>query len=122
MPTNAGAPLPNVVPAFSYCPATMDYRNLLLALAAVAPLSVSAQIGHSPFNTRPNLTACAREPPVFSCENTTAFANSCCNVAKGGLVLQTQFWDTYTGYEEEGQLLPENSWTIHGLWPDNCDG
>lgn len=37
-------------------------------------------------------------------------------------MLSTQFWDTYTGLEKEGQLLPKNSWTLHGLWPDNCDG
>jgi ribonuclease T2 len=37
-------------------------------------------------------------------------------------VLQTQFWDTYTGLESQGQLLPQGSWGIHGLWPDNCDG
>jgi len=31
-------------------------------------------------------------------------------------LLQTQFWDTnVTG-------SPADSWTIHGLWPDNCDG
>lgn len=23
----------------------------------------------------------------------------------------------YTGLEEEGQVLPQKSWTIHGLWP-----
>lgn len=37
-------------------------------------------------------------------------------------MLSTQFWDTYTGLESKGQLLPKDSWTLHGLWPDNCDG
>lgn len=30
--------------------------------------------------------------------------------------------DTYTGLESEGQVLPRNSWTLHGLWPDFCNG
>ncbi|KAI6153946.1 ribonuclease T2-like protein, partial [Pisolithus tinctorius] len=55
----------------------------------------------------------------YCCENTNVLANSCCNVVKGRLVLQTQYWDTYTGLEDYGHLLPRGSWTIHGLWPSN---
>ena len=48
--------------------------------------------------------------PQLSCHNTTAVANTCCFNAPGGLLQQTQFWDTSpaTG--------PTNSWTVHGLW------
>ncbi|QRW12786.1 ribonuclease T2 family [Ceratobasidium sp. AG-Ba] len=51
-----------------------------------------------------------------SCQNTTAQSNLCCFEAPGGQLLQTQFWDfnPSTG--------PSDSWTIHGLWPDHCDG
>lgn len=52
----------------------------------------------------------------ISCRNTSAVENLCCFNAPGGQLLQTQFWDTNppTG--------PNNSWTLHGLWPDHCDG
>ncbi|KAK0481652.1 ribonuclease T2 [Armillaria novae-zelandiae] len=66
--------------------------------------------------------ACSLQTPTFSCENTTVIANTCCSPTPGGLVLVTQFWSRYTGLENRGQLLPKGSWTIHGLWPDNCDG
>lgn len=51
-----------------------------------------------------------------------ATADTCCTETYGGLVLQTQFWDTYTGFESEGQLIPPKTWTLHGLWPDFCNG
>ncbi|RDW94633.1 ribonuclease T2 [Coleophoma crateriformis] len=54
--------------------------------------------------------------PQLSCQNTTVVSDLCCFNAPGGQLLQTQFWDTnpVTG--------PSDSWTIHGLWPDHCDG
>ncbi|KAH8724625.1 ribonuclease T2-like protein [Phaeosphaeriaceae sp. PMI808] len=56
------------------------------------------------------------ESPQLSCHNTTVVENLCCFNAPGGQLLQTQFWDTNppTG--------PDDSWTLHGLWPDRCDG
>ncbi|KAK6827771.1 ribonuclease M [Apiospora arundinis] len=59
--------------------------------------------------------SCPVDSPL-SCHNSTVVADTCCFNAPGGQVLMTQFWDTHpvTG--------PEDSWTMHGLWPDNCDG
>ncbi|PHH59500.1 hypothetical protein CDD81_3140 [Ophiocordyceps australis] len=57
---------------------------------------------------------CPSNSPL-SCHNTSAVVDTCCFLPSGQL-LQTQFWDTApaTG--------PSDSWTVHGLWPDNCDG
>ncbi|KAI0597876.1 ribonuclease T2 family protein [Biscogniauxia sp. FL1348] len=67
---------------------------------------------------------CTLAPPVLSCSQGAqpGLVDTCCTETYGGLVLQTQFWNTYTGLESEGQVLPKDSWTIHGLWPDFCNG
>jgi ribonuclease T2 len=54
--------------------------------------------------------------PQTSCQNTTIVSDLCCFNAPGGQLLQTQFWDT------SPSTGPSNSWTVHGLWPDHCDG
>ncbi|TGZ85385.1 ribonuclease-like protein T2 [Ascodesmis nigricans] len=53
---------------------------------------------------------------TLSCQNTTVVSDLCCFNHPGGQLLLTQFWDS------EPATGPSNSWTIHGLWPDRCDG
>ncbi|KAJ7878993.1 ribonuclease, partial [Mycena olivaceomarginata] len=61
------------------------------------------------------LTSSCGTSGTLSCGNSSSVSNLCCFEAPGGLLLQTQFWDT------SPSTGPSDSWTIHGLWPDNCD-
>ncbi|KAF9469820.1 ribonuclease T2 [Collybia nuda] len=85
----------------------------LAGYAAASPYSSSIDTLNL-FGARAISSGCSTTGTA-SCHNTTAVSNLCCFEAPGGLLLQTQFWDTApsTG--------PSDSWTIHGLWPDNCD-
>ncbi|WRT64480.1 uncharacterized protein IL334_001412 [Kwoniella shivajii] len=85
----------------------------LVTLIAIIPSLVSAWSSDN--------HTCALTAPIYSCENTTTIQDTCCTPTQG-LVLVTQYWDTYTGLESQGSVLPKDSWTIHGLWPDRCDG
>ncbi|KAL5345173.1 Ribonuclease T2 precursor (RNase T2) [Pseudogymnoascus australis] len=68
----------------------------------------------SPSTFPPAPMSCSN--PQLSCHNTTAQADLCCFNAPGGQLLLTQFWDT------DPSTGPADAWTIHGLWPDHCDG
>jgi len=43
-------------------------------------------------------------------------ADTCCFNSPGGQLLLTQFWDT------DPETGPTDSFTLHGLWPDECNG
>ncbi|KIX07186.1 uncharacterized protein Z518_01839 [Rhinocladiella mackenziei CBS 650.93] len=56
-------------------------------------------------------------PPTLSCPFPLPRSiDTCCFNHPSGHFLQTQFWDTSPA------LGPNDSWTIHGLWPDLCTG
>jgi len=94
----------------------MKYAALAAAFASAAQASL---YGESNLNH-----TCLLDPSVLSCsaQATPNQVDSCCTETFGGLVLSTQFWQTYTGLEAQGQKLPNNTWTLHGLWPDFCNG
>ncbi|KAG7099665.1 hypothetical protein E1B28_001490 [Marasmius oreades] len=93
----------------------MSFLVLLLCFATVlAGRLVSLEPLVSP---RQDIASeCSASSGSLSCHNTSSVTNLCCFESPGGLLLQTQFWDT------DPSTGPDDSWTIHGLWPDNCDG
>ncbi|EXJ88965.1 hypothetical protein A1O3_02029 [Capronia epimyces CBS 606.96] len=91
-----------------------------VSLAAALAGTVQASLyGESKVNH-----TCVLEPSVLSCSSSAnaASVDTCCTETYGGLLLSTQFWSTWTGLEAEGQKLPADTWTLHGLWPDFCNG
>ncbi|GMG21041.1 unnamed protein product [Ambrosiozyma monospora] len=58
---------------------------------------------------------CPVDMPL-SCTNNTEIGDSCCFEYPGGVLLQTQFWDYYP------PVGPDDMFTLHGLWPDLCNG
>ncbi|KAI0555600.1 ribonuclease T2-like protein [Xylaria curta] len=85
----------------------MAFAALSIALAAVPVANALSLV---------NRATCSSTVESCSSGASSSSVSSCCVNKPGGQFLQTQFWDTdpVTG--------PSNSWTIHGLWPDNCDG
>ncbi|TGJ83930.1 hypothetical protein E0Z10_g4827 [Xylaria hypoxylon] len=71
--------------------------------------------GITPYDPLSGAPSCPLDGPI-SCNNQSA-ADSCCFIYPGGRLLLTQFWDQeiHVGGGEE-------DWTLHGLWPDLCDG
>ncbi|KAM5465623.1 Ribonuclease T2 precursor (RNase T2) [Microsporum audouinii] len=84
----------------------------MLASSAVAVVLAASQLISGVYADGPSC------PPggQVSCHNSGPVEDTCCFNTPGGLILQTQFWDA------DPATGPDDSWTIHGLWPDNCDG
>ncbi|PPQ67928.1 hypothetical protein CVT25_000340 [Psilocybe cyanescens] len=94
--------------------ASFLFSSSLLGTALAAALN--SHFGTSElFDRSALLSSGCSTTGTTSCQNTSSVSNLCCFEAPGGLLLQTQFWDT------NPSTGPSDSWTIHGLWPDHCD-
>ncbi|KAJ7685745.1 ribonuclease [Mycena polygramma] len=96
----------------------LTVNAVLAALAGSSAASFLSAFGETSLNERalmPDISSGCSTTGTASCGNTSSVSNLCCFESPGGLLLQTQFWDT------DPSTGPSNSWTIHGLWPDNCD-
>jgi hypothetical protein len=87
------------------------WSELLPALTALVRICTSSQT-----STSTTQTCSPDELDILSCSSESLTANSCCVESPGGLLVQTQLYNWNPG------LGPEDSWTIHGLWPDYCNG
>lgn len=88
---------------------------IMLKLALVLSLSTQAVLGGVCRDLASNGPQCPADPPLL-CSNPNSNIDTCCFETPGGVLLQTQFWDY------SPSVGAEDEWTLHGLWPDNCDG
>ncbi|KAK7519018.1 ribonuclease T2 [Phyllosticta citriasiana] len=86
--------------------------TLRLILGVAAYLSLSAASLHAPHTS----STCSKEDlGVLSCSAESLTTDTCCVESPGGLLLLTQLYSATAGG-------PENTWTLHGLWNDYCNG
>lgn len=84
-----------------------------LILGAAAYLSLAAASLHSPLSAAGN---CSRHDlDVLSCTPESLTTDACCVESPGGLLLLTQLYSKTAGG-------PADTWTMHGLWNDFCNG
>ncbi|KAJ3296079.1 ribonuclease T2-like [Blyttiomyces sp. JEL0837] len=103
-------------------------------IAVIAAVAGLASAAYCPVNNGlycpPNAVACKADPV------TGGLYDGCC-VGQNGLVVLSQNWTFGYKYDAANvvggkhenwfnftyqKTAPSNAWTIHGLWPDNCDG
>ncbi|GMM35276.1 hypothetical protein DASC09_026010 [Saccharomycopsis crataegensis] len=87
----------------------------LLTAVAAGPIVTPAWQNHMDLFTTPS--ACNSSQELMSCSfGNSSNVDTCCVENPGGVVLFTQLWNS------DVVNSPTHQWTMHGSWPDNCDG
>ncbi|KAM0790833.1 hypothetical protein ACM66B_004678 [Microbotryomycetes sp. NB124-2] len=84
------------------------FLSSLIAASTTIQLSQAAPLQARDAATCPTSTS-------LSCPASSG-VNTCCTNYPGGQFQLTQFWDS------DPPTGPSDSWTVHGLWPNHCDG
>jgi ribonuclease T2 len=87
----------------------------LLSSLLGSPTPLHPDINNSPISVSRH-GSCPKTPSLSCPSSPPDSLNTCCVNHPSGHFLQTQFWDT------SPPVGPNDSWTIHGLWPDLCSG
>ncbi|KAE8421887.1 ribonuclease T2-like protein [Aspergillus pseudocaelatus] len=82
--------------------------------ALTGSLGLSSLLGPEIESSQSSFQHCSKAE--LSCQTPYHGQDKCCFNYPGGQFLQSQFWDA------DPAIGPEDSWTIHGLWPDYCNG
>ncbi|ROT39894.1 ribonuclease Trv [Sodiomyces alkalinus F11] len=81
----------------------------------LSPLPNQRDVVHVPYLG--GVPSCPIDGPISCRNNTPVTGDTCCFVHPSGRLLLAQFWD-----QEAHVPGAEEDWTLHGLWPDLCDG
>ncbi|KAK9469304.1 ribonuclease T2-like protein [Lipomyces arxii] len=116
--------------AIVYIGFTVTFNKPVLGGSSSIIRSIFGPIGQRKQTSRPQNTirhpvrvstahSCPIAKSPLSCHFPSANLDdidTCCVNSPGGQLLLAQFWDFAPA------VGPNDKWTLHGLWPDNCDG
>jgi ribonuclease T2 len=100
----------------------MAFLSSLKSIAQVAFFSSQFPISPSPSPLNLGVSRTCPDAGLSCSNNAFSIHDTCCTNTPGGQFAQTQFWNSDASAGPPGYLGPNNTWTIHGLWPDHCDG
>ncbi|GME71196.1 unnamed protein product [Ambrosiozyma monospora] len=107
-------------PSMQFSTSTLLTLALTLVQTAsslpVCQKRTSSNDGQSSTTPAFSVKSCPADSALSCSLSDDSSVDTCCYETPGGVLLSTQFWDY------DPPTGPEDAFTLHGLWPDLCDG